>query len=191
MLTFNTDFYEKAGWPSENGQITSRMEIAPPPPMPMPEGMGPEDMPPPRFDVRFNAVGVSLKGDLYNGSGYFGLAAKQLYVTLGAGCVLDGAITATEVMHVNEKGEQNTHFTKEEYFYLGHVTNRPFFNGDNTVEVVLTDGAVWNVTGEGVVSRLTVGAGCVFNGTASIDGAAFEPEAGKTYSGKITVAPAA
>lgn len=188
-LTFNTDFYEKEGWPSENGQITSRMEVPPPPPMPMPEGVNPEDMPKPQFDVRFNAAGVSLKGDLYNGSGYFGQTAKQLYVTLGKGCVLDGAISATEVMHINEKGEQNTHFTKNEYFYLGHVANRPFFNGDNSVEVALAGGAVWNVTGESIVNSFTVGEGCVFNGAASLDGAAFIPEAGKTYTGRITITP--
>ena len=194
MLTFNTDFYEKPGWPSENVQITSKMDVPPPPPPPpAPEGAKPEEIEisPPKFDVHFNATDVKLKGDLYNGTGYFGQKAKQLYVKIGKGSVLDGVISATEVMHINEKGEQNTHFTKNEYYYLGHLANRPFYNGDNTVEVILENGAVWNVTGKCIINSLTVGEGCVFNGTAMIDNKAFKPEPGKTYKGLITVSPVA
>ena len=201
---FNTDFYEKAGWPSENGQISSKMEKKPGGmmgmmggPGGMPEGMGgpggpgfnepakdyPTDM------ITFNATNVALKGDIYNGSGYFGQDAKKVLVNIGAGAALEGAISATEIMHVNEKGEQNTHFTIKEFYYLGHVANRNFFNGDNFVEVELKDGGSWTVTGEGIINALTVGADCAFKGIVEVDGKVIALEPGKKYEGVLTVKP--
>ena len=186
IMEFNKDFYEKEGWPSENGQITSQM------PPPAPEDIPPlppdfEMLPEPQFDVRFDAADVILNGSLYNGSGYYGQKAKQLYVTLGRGAVLNGAISATETIHVDETGKQNTHFTCDQYYYLGHVANRPFYNGDNTVEVVLEAGSVWNVTDRGIVTALTVYEGATLVGTVTIDGEEIVPEPGKTYTGEIVV----
>lgn len=188
MLHFFTEFNEKAGWPSENGQISSMMPPPEKPPMPPMEGMEDMEMPEPRFDVNFKASDVTLSGSLYNGSGYYGQKAKQMYVTLGAGATLNGGISATETIHVNEKGEQNTHFTIDEYYYLGHVANRVFHNGDNAAEVVLEAGSVWNVTEEGLLTALTVHEGATLNGTVSVDGTVIVPEPGKTYTGKIVVA---
>ena len=186
IMEFNKDFYEKEGWPSENGQITSQM------PPPAPEDIPPlppdlEMLPEPQFDVRFDAADVILNGSLYNGSGYYGQQAKQLYVTLGRGAVLNGAISATETIHVDETGKQNTHFTCDQYYYLGHVANRPFYNGDNAVEVELEAGSVWNVTDRGIVTALTVHEGATLVGTVTVDGAEIVPEAGKTYTGEIVV----
>lgn len=190
-LTFNTEFNEEAGWPSETGKITSKMELPPPPPMPEPDEEPGDDggfaPPAPEFDVHFSAKDVTLDGDLYNGTGYYGQKASQMYVTLGSGCVLSGAISATETRHIDENGKQNTHFTSEQYYYLGHVENRPYHNGDNDAEVVLESGAVWNITGEGILTALTVGEGCVFNGRAFMDGVEFVPEPGRTYKGLIRV----
>ena len=137
----------------------------------------------------FNATNVTLKGDIFNGTGYFGQDAKKLQVNLGAGCELSGAITASEIMHVNEKGQQNTHFTIKEFYYLGHVANRNFYNGDNDVEVALADGAVWNVTGAGLITSLVVGAGCTLNGKVELDGKEIAIEPGKKYEGVLTVKP--
>ena len=176
-LQFHTEFNEKPGWPSENGQISSMMP--PPDPADMPPMMeGMEPPPEPLYDVHFTVTDAKLEGALYNGSGYYGQKAKQLYVTLGAGAVLTGTISATETIHVDENGKQNTHFTSDQYYYLGRVANRVFFNGDNTVEVTLQAGSVWNVTEAG---------GAVLNGSVTVDGAAIVPEAGRTYTGKIVV----
>ncbi len=186
---FNTTFDEKAGWPSENGQITSQMPPPDPskmpPPPPMPEGEEPPE--PPRFDVSFTLADTALAGNVYNGSGYYGQRAKELAVTLEAGAVLTGCISATETIHVDENGKQNTHFTSGEYWYLGHVANRPFFHGDNTVSVVLEAGSVWNVEGEGVISSLTVKSGAALRGTVLVDGTETAPAADQTYTGRIVV----
>lgn len=187
-LHFYTEFNEKAGWPSENGQISSMMPPPEMPPMPPMDDGEPEPyMHEPMFFVNFKASDVTLNGSLYNGSGYYGQKAKQMYVTLGAGATLNGGISATETIHVNEKGEQNTHFTIDEYYYLGHVVNRVFFNGDNAAEVVLEAGSVWNVTEEGELTALTVNEGAVLNGKVTVDGEPIIPEAGKAYTGKIIV----
>ena len=123
-------------------------------------------------DTFFNATDVYLKGNLYNGSGYYGQDAKPLFVILGKGTVLDGAISCTETRHIDENGNQNTHFTIKEFYYLAHVENRNFFNGDNTVEVTLEGDAVWNVTAPGIINKLTVGEGATLNGvvTENADG---------------------
>ena len=101
-------------------------------------------------------------------------------MTLGKGAVLNGAVSATETRHIDENGKQNTHFTIKEFYYLAHVENRNFFNGDNTVEVTLKDGAVWNVTAPGIINKLTVGEGCTLNGTVT-----------ENADGTLTVAPKA
>ena len=185
-LHFHTEFNEKEGWPSENGQISSMMPPPPPPP-PMPEGAEEDAPPPPQFDVHFKASDVTLNGSLYNGSGYYGQKAKQLYVTLDKDAVLNGAIAATETIHVDETGRQNTHFTIDQYYYLGRVANRNFFNGDNDVEVTLNAGSVWNVTGDSLLSALTVNEGAVLKGKVTVDGQVIVPEAGTTYKGRILV----
>ena len=185
-LEFHTEFHEKPGWPSENGQISSMMP--PPDPAGMPPMMeGMEPPPPPQFDVHFYAADTELNGALYNGSGYYGQGAKQLYVTLAGGAVLNGTISATETIHVNELGRQNTHFTSEEYYYLGRVANRMFYNGDNTVEVRLEAGSVWNVTETGEITSLTLADGAVLRGKVTLDGAEIVPEAGRTYTGRIII----
>ena len=141
----------------------------------------------PRFDVRFHAADTALTGDLLNGSGYYGQQAKQLYITLGKGAKLTGSVSATETIHVDENGRQITHFTIDEYYYLGRVANRVFFNGDNRVEVTLEPGSSWTVTKPGVITSLTVCEGAALHGKVRVDGVELIPEAGKTYTGIIEV----
>ena len=179
---FNTEFNEMAGWPSENGQITSKMPAPSFDPMAGGPGGpgGPGGMAPVKPDTFLNATDVTLNGDIYNGTGYYGQKPKPLFVTLGKGAVLNGAVSATETRHIDENGKQNTHFTIKEFYYLAHVENRNFFNGDNTVEVTLKDGAVWNVTAPGIINKLTVGEGCTVNGVVT-----------ENADGTLTVAPKA
>ena len=144
-------------------------------------------MAPVKPDTFLNATDVTLNGNIYNGSGYYGQDAKPLFVTLGKGAVLNGAISATETRHIDENGKQNTHFTIKEFYYLAHVENRNFFNGDNDTEVTLNAGSVWNVTGQGLLTALTVNEGAVFNGKLTVDGVETVPQAGKKYTGALTV----
>lgn len=283
MAAFNTEFNEKAGWPSENGNITAKMDLpkttaaircqrpdGPPPggmppsgmppsgnppsgspPMgnppagappagsspvgapPMgnpPSGMPPNGCPPPHHTATEDSVAANdsnngdnsgsmvgsdglpvnsphrqpvqnaaevtfvngdYRGDLFNGTGYYAQMAVPMHVVIGKGATLSGAISLTETRHVNEKGEQNTHFTINEYYYLGHVANRNFRNGDASAAVTLKDGGVWRVTGQSLLSRLTLTDGKIIaddNKTVvmTIDGKETAIEAGD-YQGEIVI----
>jgi len=172
---FNTVYNEAAGWHTGGDGATS--------------GNAP---------IVFNATNVNINGNLFNGTGNYdvpggpmgpgGYTGNTLKINLGSGAVWNGAASATAVMHVDENGNQNTHFTINEYYYLGHVDNMPGFNGVNNVEVALSNGAVWNVSGTGIITSLTVGAGCTFNGVVKdADGNTITVTPGATYTGVLTV----
>jgi flagellar basal body rod protein FlgF len=173
-LRFNTEFNEAKGYPGIDYEIKKITTDR-------------------RNTCTFSATNVELNGDLYNGTGYFGgQAADKLEVTLGKGASLKGVISATSLIHVDEKGNQNTHFTIKEYYYLGHVVNKMFYNGGNDVSVTLKDGAVWTVSGTGTVTGLTIGEGCKiaapkgYKVTMMVDGIETSIKAG-TYKGKIVL----
>lgn len=168
---FNIDFYEAEGYPGIDYPVTVAMDK--------------------RNTVTFTATGVALNGDIYNGTGYFGgQAADRLEVTLGSGASLNGVITASSVVHVNENGAQNTHFTINEYYYLGHVANKMYYNGGNDISVTVKDGAVWTVTGSGAITGLTIAEGSTVTApegkslTMKVNGAKKPIKAGE-YKGKI------
>ncbi len=172
---FNTEFNEPAGYPGID--------------YPAPGTAGEEV-------VNATFTNVVLNGDCYNASGYvlggMGKADPQgrpLNLTLGENAVLSGAVCATSAIHVDETGRQNTHFTIHEYYYLGRVANRPHFNGANTINVTLTDNAVWNVTGTSIITSLTIGEGARVNGRAALYGQPIELVPGQTYTGLITIEP--
>lgn len=51
---------------------------------------------------------------------------------------------------------QNTYFTINEYWSIGHVANLVNSNGANAIYMILTDDAVWNVTGTSLITSLTL-----------------------------------
>ena len=93
---------------------------------------------------------------------------------------LDGVISSSYAQHVDPEGnpiggqfffnktgepmdgtEENTY----DYLTSGRVLNTPAYNGIGQISVVLTNGAVWNVTGTSIVNSITIGEGCTVNGT--------------------------
>ena len=60
---------------------------------------------------------------------------------------------------------QITDYTINEYFLQGHVENMVYFNGASTIEVNVGDGAEWIVTGESLITKLTVSNGALVKGT--------------------------
>ena len=153
-----------------------------------------------------NVTGTELTGDIYNGSGYYGQTAVGIEVTLGKDAVLNGAVAQTETIHTDainytskvlpagtsaEDAGQLTSFTIAEYYNIGHVANRFYNNGDNTLAMNLTDNAVWNVTGDCLLSSLTIGDDAKVeaqNGTLemTVDGEPTELAPG-TYEGEIRI----
>ncbi|SPE60963.1 exported hypothetical protein [Verrucomicrobia bacterium] len=143
--------------------------------------------------VKLALFNGNYKGNVFNGSGYYTQSGKALEVSIGKEATLSGAISLTETRHVDEFGKQNTHFTINEYFYLGHVANRNYRNGSSTISVSLKDGGLWKVTGESVISKLVVEDGTVEGANGAkvvmkIDGKEEPIKQGETYSGNIVIA---
>jgi hypothetical protein len=241
---FKTDFYEKAGWPSENGSVTKVSAavtggtVAPdafgnlggPVAASGPSAKGSPSAagsPPSGAAAAGGAPGGDkggapgggaggpgggggmggtggagimklvltngdYKGNVYNGSGYYNQTANNLEVTVGAGATLTGAIALTETRHVDETGKQNTHFTINEYYDLGHVANRIYRNGIAEATVTLKDGGIWKVTGESQITKLELSGGSVTGANGAkvvmkIDGKEIPIQAGKVYSGNIAI----
>lgn len=108
-------------------------------------------------------------------------------------------ISATDAIHVTKEGSdavkaakagekasedwlkyQLTSFKIGEYYNIGQVANRVFYNGNNNIDVTLTDDAVWNVTGSGIIRNLTAASKAITSdkavtitvkGTLKLDGA--------------------
>ena len=74
----------------------------------------------------------------------------------------------------NKTGEPMDGTAANTYNYLAarRVINTTAYNGLGRVDVTLTNGAVWTVTGECIINSLTIGEGCVVNGivTENADG---------------------
>ncbi|MDB9822909.1 hypothetical protein OAC89_04335 [Deltaproteobacteria bacterium] len=173
-LCFNTEFNEAKGYPGIDYDVDITTDR--------------------RNTYTFTATEVELNGDIYNGTGFFGgQAGDMLEVTLGKGASLNGTISATSIIHVDENGNQNTHFTMKDYYYLGHVDNKMFYNGGNDISVTLKDGAVWTVTDTGTITSLTIGNGSSIKApkgsrvTMTVDGVKTSIKAGD-YKGKIVLA---
>jgi hypothetical protein len=131
-------------------------------------------------------------GDLLNGSGYYTQTGASMDATIGKGASLTGTISLTETRHIDENGKQNAHFTINEYYYLGHVENRNYRSETASINVVLKDGGVWTVTGESLLSKLTVEKGTIkgANGKTvvmTVDGKSTKIKDGKTYEGDIVI----
>lgn len=153
-----------------------------------------------------NVETTELSGDIYNGSGYYGQTAVGLAVNLGTDAVLNSAIAQTETIHADtinytsqvlpegttaEEAGQITEFTIAEYYQIGQMANRYYNNGENTIAVNLTDNAVWNVTGDCLISSLSIAEGATVQGqngdiVMTVDGTETEIAPGE-YEGEIRI----
>lgn len=241
-FSFYTSHTEDAGWPSENGNVSSQQTeteenvaaadmggmVAADGTMTPAEGEAPPDGDPgmgggeggPGGDMgggmgggssepvvhQLNVETTELSGDIYNGSGYYGETAVGLAVNLGTDAVLNSAIAQTETIHADtinytskvlpegttaEEAGQITEFTIAEYYQIGQMANRYYNNGDNTIAVNLTNNAVWNVTGDCLISSLSIADGATVQGAngdivMTVDGVEIEIAAGD-YEGEIRI----
>lgn len=173
---FNHEFFEHPGFPGLDYETECRSSGG---------------------EVTAKFTNCSLAGSFYNATGYRGIGdgprgqGEELYLTLGQGAALDGTITSAASRHIDEKGRPNNTFTMEQYYYLGHVENRPHFNGVNGVHVTLEDNALWTVQGENILASLTVGKDAAIitaPGTSlcfTVDGVEIPLEPGQKYTGEI------
>ena len=108
------------------------------------------------WTAEFTLTNSTVTGDIWNSSGYVGSnPATVLSVTLGEGADLTGQISAGAFSHTSKYAEVGDGDWSQADV-LGHVTNIVNSNGVNTVNVTLTDDAVWTVTGDGIIDTLSV-----------------------------------
>ena len=108
---------------------------------------------------------------------------------------LTGVISTSYAQHCDENGEpivgqfffnktgepmDGTAENTYDYLAARRVINTPAHNAIGKIDVTLTNGAVWNVTGTSIVDSLTIGEGCTVNGIIT-----------ENADGTITVEPAA
>ena len=128
----------------------------------------------------FTFTNGSYTGNIYNASGSGGLEGNTLKMTFGSGATYSGAIASTSAIHVTYEGSvlvkenggfafdnweeacafaneyQNTYFTINEYWSIGQVANYVNDNAANVIDIMLEDGAVWQVTGTSLIHSLTI-----------------------------------
>ncbi len=154
-FSFYTEHKENAGWPTKTGTAAAANKGV------------------------FNFKDVKLTGDIYNATGYEtnengAQAPSALVINLSGTTTLEGTVSSTAAIHVTKEGSdavkaakageklsedwlkyQLTSFRIGEYYNIGQVANKEYFNGYNTVDVTLTGDAAWKVTGNGTVNNLT------------------------------------
>jgi hypothetical protein len=104
-----------------------------------------------------------LEGNLYNGTGYHNQNGRSLVIFIDSGASLRGDISATEVIHVNEKyngtnalNAQKYYIPSDQYYYIGRVANREYFNGNNFVQVTVQKGGEWRPQKTSLITYLHI-----------------------------------
>ena len=78
-------------------------------------------------------------------------------------------------------------YNDAQYYSQGTITPGEAVN--DPVYVTLTNGSVWNVTGESYLARLDVAPGSAVNGTVTVDGMPVDVASGGSWTGNIVVSP--
>ncbi len=145
----------------------------------------------------YNSVGSSNNASTlstYDGSTNYlsNWSTSTIDITLD-GSTLTGVISTSYAQHVdadgnaiegqfffNKTGEPIDGDESNTYDYLAarRVMNTPAYNGIGMIDVTLTNGAVWNVTGTSIINSLTIGDDCTVNGTIT-----------ENEDGTLTVSP--
>ena len=145
----------------------------------------------------YNSTGSSNNAhvaDAYDGTNDYLTSwnTSLINVTLDS-AMLTGVVSTSYAQHVDEEGnaieglfffnktgeamegtEENTY----NYLQARRVMNTVAYNGIGKINLTLTNGAVWNVTGEGILNSLTVEEGCEVYGSVT-----------ENEDGTITVTP--
>jgi hypothetical protein len=169
-MTFARKYYsEKKGWEGINGDLFSKTATTG------------------NTKSNLNISNSTLKGNIYNGSGYQS-KAEDLTVNLKSGAALTGKISSTTIKHSTDGGKtQNRYIPQSKYYQFGHVVNKAYYNKSNNVTVSMSKNSTWKVTGTSIITKLTVAKGASLKGNVYMNGKKITVKAGKTYSGVITV----
>nr|WP_275424797.1 hypothetical protein [Streptomyces sp. SID13726] len=140
-------------------------------------------------DSRATFTDIDLTGDFYNsvwGGGNASLQGQNLTLSFTRSTV-EGVISASTAKH------SVSILTKDSYREISEVTNTPSAVVNNGVLVTLGTGSTWTVTGTSYLSSLTLASDAAVTAPSgktvslTVGGTATAIEAGKTYSGALTL----
>ncbi|MFF3504631.1 hypothetical protein [Streptomyces sp. NPDC003247] len=140
-------------------------------------------------DAAASFTDIDLTGDFYNavrGGGNANLQGQNLVLDFTRSTV-EGVISATTTQH------RVSTITIAEYREISEVTNTPSPVVNNGVVVTLGSGSRWTVTGTSYLSALTLAADASVKAprgrtvTLTVDGTPTALEAGRSYTGALTL----
>ena len=140
-------------------------------------------------DSKATFTDIDLTGDFYNsvwGGGNASLQGQNLTLSFTRSTVA-GVISASTAKH------SVSTLTKDTYREISEVTNTPSAVVNNGVLVTLGSGSTWTVTGTSYLSSLTLASDASVTApsgrtvTLTVGGTATAIEAGKTYTGALTL----
>lgn len=119
--------------------------------------------------------GASVTGDVILSETIHGIpySAEAMEVIAGYGDDVAYVLMDEDFNIVENEADaayiQFTQFSLRQYFLLGHVLNRPYYNGYSAANVVVENGGVWKVEDASLITYLKIDGGTVYG--AIIDNA--------------------
>lgn len=130
-----------------------------------------------------NFSNIELVGDFFNSVGYTKTTGMLNMALNFDNAVVTGVISSASSDHLQDEMYVNA----EDYKLFGVLIHTPCPAVNNGVIVALTNGSVWNVTGDSYLTSLTTDTSAVINGTVTVNGEAVDTTIGGTWVGDIVV----
>lgn len=132
-----------------------------------------------------NFSNIELVGDFYNSIGYTKTTGMLNMALNFDNATVTGVITSASADHLQDEMYVN----EEDYKLFGVLIHTACPAVNNGVIVSMTNGSVWNVTGDSYLTSLTTDTTAVINGTVTVGGEVVNTTVGGTWVGDIVVTP--
>lgn len=130
-----------------------------------------------------NFSNIELVGDFFNSVGYTKTSGMLNMAVNFDNATVTGVISSASADHLQDEMYVNA----EDYKLFGVLIHTPCPAVNNGVIVALTNGSVWNVTGDSYLTSLTTDTSAVINGVVTVNGEAVDTSIGGTWVGDIVV----
>lgn len=130
-----------------------------------------------------NFSNIDLVGDFFNSVGYTKTTGMLNMALNFDNATITGIISSASADHLQDEMYVN----EQDYKLFGVLIHTPCPAVNNGVIVALTNGSVWNVTGDSYLTSLTTDTSAVINGTVTVNGEIVDTTIGGTWVGDIVV----
>ncbi len=130
-----------------------------------------------------NFKNIELVGDFFNSVGYTKTTGMLNMAVNFDNATVTGLITSASADHL----QNEMYVNEQDYKLFGVLIHTPCPAVNNGVIVSLTNGSVWNVTGDSYLTSLTTDTTAVINGTVTVGGEVVATPIGGTWEGDLVV----